>query len=503
MTAATVDRDRNGPRSDPLGDAELLGGLRRIEITQLVESPWNPRKHFDAEQLEDLADSLRKGQLAPIIVRPIAGKHERYEIGAGHRRYRAAPLAGLNSLLAIVRDLDDVAFLELLTIENKQREDIAPLDEANGFRLLMEKAGYDVAKLAARIGLSTKYVYDRIKLLQLIPAAKKLLEDGTITAGHAIIIARLTPADQKRAIGDRDDADAYSMNSRTGGVFRPEEVEGELDLKSGAVGVRSVRELQQWVTDNVRFTENYADPMLFPETFETLKEVHETQDKVVHITHDFAVGDGARDPNMRTYGYQSWKRADGHKGSKKCERSVIGLVVAGEHQGDAYRVCVNKHRCKVHWKAEASAYERRQKEAKNPRPRAARAAVPRSTPTRLKRSASALRRTRSARICSTRRSDASSKSGRSAGRRRSARSPIRSRYPSRSPSSSPRISESWSAAWKRSSMDTKTMRPSMGRRSSPPCAGGCQGSGRWAIPNHPYRAMRRRRLSASPCCSGF
>jgi ParB/RepB/Spo0J family partition protein len=189
MTAVMTDRHDDRQVSIP---APRSGALLQIQLVQLVESPWNPRKHFDPAKLAEMAESLRKGQLAPIIVRPISGKHERYEIGAGHRRFRSAPAAGLTSLLAIVRDLDDVAFLELLTIENKQREDVAPLDEANGFKLLMEKAGYDVAKLAARIGLSTKYVYDRLKLLQLVPAAKKLLEDGVITAGHAILLARLS-----------------------------------------------------------------------------------------------------------------------------------------------------------------------------------------------------------------------------------------------------------------------------------------------------------------------
>lgn len=368
MTAGAAEP--NAIRSHiKLGDAPHAL-LREIPIAQLVESPWNPREHFNADALATLAESLKtQGQLDPIVVRPgnvprekLGG--ERWEIGAGHRRYRAAKLAGLTSLLAVVRELDDVAFLELLVFENGNRNDLQPLEEAAGYKRLMEQAGYDVPRIAERDGRSIKYVYDRIKLLQLIPAAKKLLREGTISAGHAIILARLTPTDQKRALGDPDSVDDYRMNVRSGGVFRPEQVEGELELKGGDVGVRSVRELQQWVHDNVRFIESYVDPVLFPDTFETLAEAQQSADKVVHITHDHAVTDGARDPAMRTYGHRGWKRADGRERSKKCDRSVIGLVVAGDHQSEAFRVCVNKNRCKVHWPQEAATYARRQKEAK-------------------------------------------------------------------------------------------------------------------------------------------
>lgn len=131
MTAAT-----KSAAIEPLPvQTSAVGELRRIPLEQLVESPWNPRKHFDPAKLAETAESLRtNGQLTPIIVRPWhkhsgtgAAVGDRYEIGAGHRRFRAAPQADLTSLLAVVRPLDDVAFLELLTIENKQREDVTPL----------------------------------------------------------------------------------------------------------------------------------------------------------------------------------------------------------------------------------------------------------------------------------------------------------------------------------------------------------------------------------------
>lgn len=339
------------PSKPPVTPPPFVSGeLARIELKNLIESPWNPRKHFDPAKLQETAESLRvNGQLTPIVVRPWH-KHsqtgapigDRYEIGAGHRRFRAAPIAGLTSLLAVVRPLDDVAFLELLTIENKQREDVTPLDEAAGFKLLMEKAGYDVAKLAARIGLSVKYVYDRLKLLQLIPAAKQLLEEETISAGHAILLARLSREDQGRAI-DVDD----------GGLFQDENVHAELDLgvKDGPSKPRTTRELETWINNHVRLKPAAVDPFLFPETADQLAGATQTKLKVVHITHDWVAHsdvrhDGTKD---RVYGEQSWKRADGREKSKICPYSALGVVVSGFGQGEAFRVCVNRDRCQVHW----------------------------------------------------------------------------------------------------------------------------------------------------------
>jgi ParB/RepB/Spo0J family partition protein len=365
MTAVQTPRTLTAPRG-----AEPAGELRRIPLVELIESPWNPRKHWDPAKLAEMADSLRKGQLAPIIVRPWTNTERGdkvatpyYEIGAGHRRFRAAPAAGLTSLLAIVRDLDDVAFLELLTIENKQREDIAPLDEAAGFRLLMEKAGYDVAKLAARIGLSTKYVYDRIKLLHLIPEAKQYLENGTITAGHAILLARLTPADQKRVMGNPKTINrAYGAGS---GLFEGEEADHDpdqpgLELKLPIKAV-SVRELATYINDHVRFRPEDNDlPNLFPAAAAALQNAEPDDLDPVYITYDHSLRYEAKDRKVRTYGVMSWRRADGQKKSKTCAWSRIGIVAAGRDRGDAFRVCVNRDKCEVHFKTTARATKRRQ-----------------------------------------------------------------------------------------------------------------------------------------------
>ena len=340
--------------------------LRQIPLDQLIESPWNPRKHFDPAKLAEMVESLKKGQLAPIIVRPTTMRRAsttRYEIGAGHRRFRSAPGAGLTSLLAIVRELNDVAFLELLTIENKQRDDVEALDEANGFKLLMEKAGYDVAKLAARIGLSVKYVYDRLKLLQLVPEAKEYLRDGVITAGHAILLARLTPKDQKRTIGNPKQINRYGYRDGTG-LFQAEYAEDDpdqpgLELKH-PVKARSVRELATWINDHVRFKPEENDlPNLFPAAAVVLAAKDDDDLAPVYITYDHMLKFDAKDHKTRTYGIMSWRRADGKEKSKTCAWSRVGIVAAGRDRGDAFRVCVNRDRCQVHFPASAKRKKKR------------------------------------------------------------------------------------------------------------------------------------------------
>lgn len=170
-----------------------------IPLGQLHESPWNPRKHFPAKPLEELAESIRKvGILSPLLVRP--REKGGYEIAAGHRRSRAAKLAKVAEVPAIVRPMGDQEFLEILTIENLQREDVHPLEEGEGYRTLMQQTKWDAPTVAAKIGKSVSYVYQRLKLAELVEPAKKAFLEEKITAGHAIQIARLTPKDQAEVL---------------------------------------------------------------------------------------------------------------------------------------------------------------------------------------------------------------------------------------------------------------------------------------------------------------
>lgn len=352
--------------------ASQTNQLREIPLGILRESPWNPRKHFDPDKLAEMADSLAKGQLTPIIVRPFPvgpGSPDAafFEIGAGHRRFRAAPQAGLKTLLAVVRDLDDVAFLELLTIENKQRDDIDPLDEAAGYELLMKKAGYDVEKLANRIGLSKDYVYNRLLLLKLIPELKDYLRTRVITAGHGVLLGRLKPSDQKRVMGNPSRMNRYGYRDGTG-LFQPEHADHDPDQPGLAlkqpIKARSVREVATWINDHVRFRPEENDlPNLFPATAAVLEEAKDEDLAPVYITYDHQLKFDAKDQKTRTYGVSSWRRADGKQRSKTCDWSRIGIVAAGPSRGEAFRVCVNRDKCDVHFKAARSAAKRRRTEA--------------------------------------------------------------------------------------------------------------------------------------------
>lgn len=317
--------------------------LSKLPIGQLRPSKTNPRKRFDEAQLNELAASIKKqGIVSPILCRLVGSG---YEIIAGERRFRAAALAGLKEVPVIVREIGDRDALEIQVIENLQRSDLHPLEEADGYQQLLKLKGYDAAKIAEQVGRSVKYVYDRIKLLNLIEPLRKVFFDGEITAGHAILLARLKPADQKRAMAFED-----SWGSAPSGLWRsdrslftPDQEESELKT------VRSVRELAAWIDEHVKFdAAKDADPMLFPETAVNLKTAAEKAEQIVPITHEHYIAEDARD-GQKVVSPRSWVRADGKHKSKTCEHSLTGVIVVGAGRGQAFKVCIAKEKCKTHW----------------------------------------------------------------------------------------------------------------------------------------------------------
>ena len=306
-----------------------------IDIDRLNESPMNPRKRFDEKALNELAESLKsRGILTPLLVRTY---EDGFEIGAGHRRFRAAKIAGIEKVPCLVRDMDDDQFLELLIIENNQREDVHPLEEAEGYFALSRRPGYDVAKIALNIGRSEKYVYDRMKLLSLTKNAQKLFLDNKFSAGHAIILARLSPVNQELAI-KTDNA-----------LFQTEYTMFDSNYDGGdSIKARSLREFEEWVDTHVRFDRDNVDEFLFPETAEAIKAAKEKKVKIVPITQDHYIQESAR-TDERTIVPTSWRRADGQKNSKTCEHSVLGVIVCGEGRSESFLVCINKEKCLVHW----------------------------------------------------------------------------------------------------------------------------------------------------------
>lgn len=168
--------------------------IKALALSDLKEASYNPRQYFDEKKLKSLVESVKaRGILNPLLVRPIGDK---YEIMAGARRYRAAKAAGLKDVPAIVRVLTDTAALEVAVIDNLQRADVHPLEEAEGFAALLKQEGYDVARIAAKTGMSASHVYQRLKLADLVEPLKKAFAGGEIFDGHAILLARLAPDDQ-------------------------------------------------------------------------------------------------------------------------------------------------------------------------------------------------------------------------------------------------------------------------------------------------------------------
>lgn len=161
-------------------------GLRRAPIEFLRPNSRNPRRTFDEEQLESLAASIReKGVIQPIIVRAVPDSRNSFEIVAGERRWRAAQRAGLHDVPIIVIEASDQETLELAIIENVQRADLNPIDEALGYEQLINQFQYTQADLGRVIGKSRSHVANTLRLLNLPDAARKLVSEGAISAGHA------------------------------------------------------------------------------------------------------------------------------------------------------------------------------------------------------------------------------------------------------------------------------------------------------------------------------
>ena len=207
------------------------GEQRLVSTADLRPGRLNPRKDFRDDELAELADSIRnKGLVQPIIVRPIAGG---YEIVAGERRWRAAQKAGLHTVPVIARDLDDKEVLELAIIENVQRADLNSIEEAAGYRELVERFDYSQEQLSEIIGKSRSHVANTLRLLKLPESVQAMVRNSELTAGHA------------RALIGRDDAEelAHHIIEHDLNVRQVEALaQGSDEVGHGGGSTRSVRE---------------------------------------------------------------------------------------------------------------------------------------------------------------------------------------------------------------------------------------------------------------------
>lgn len=343
-----------------------------LPIERLIESPQNTRHHWRDGALEELAASLSQvGVLTPLLVRPtpidivpadvmpegpddvevwdraanelltVCSSRELaeswvrnyresdracFEIAAGHRRYRAAQMACLTELPVQIRDLGDREFLEVLTIENLQREDVHPLDEADGYAALMSAdRAYTADAIAAKVGKSVSYVRQRLSLRKLTEKAREHYLRDEITAAHAVRLARLSPEDQQRAL---DDIVFY-------GMF------GDADSRRDSLA--PVSELDGWIEHNAAINlRDEATAELFPEIAQAVAAEAVDGAMVLSLTSDYGMAPKKGAPLSPRQFHEVLTKKDA------CPHTQPGAFVLGHRRGELIQVCAQK-KCQQHW----------------------------------------------------------------------------------------------------------------------------------------------------------
>jgi ParB family chromosome partitioning protein len=181
--------------SSLIGETKVKININKVLISDLVSNKFQPRKTFDEDSLQDLTNSIKeRGIIQPIIVRKSSNDNSKYEIIAGERRWLAAQKAGLHEVPIVLTDIDDLKSLEFAIIENVQRNDLNAIEEARGYKRLIEEFSYDQEKVAQFIGKSRSHIANFLRLLSLPEAVLKLIEIQKLTAGHAKILVGLDNA---------------------------------------------------------------------------------------------------------------------------------------------------------------------------------------------------------------------------------------------------------------------------------------------------------------------
>ena len=172
--------------SSLLGDSSRKFSTNKVSIKDINRNKLQPRKHFDKGSLEELTNSIKQqGVIQPIVVRPDKSSEGKYEIVAGERRWLASQNAGLHEVPVIVLDIDDVKSLEFAIVENVQRQDLNPIEEARGYQRLIDDFSYNQEKLSQFIGKSRSYIANSLRLLSLPEEVLLMVSQGDLSAGHA------------------------------------------------------------------------------------------------------------------------------------------------------------------------------------------------------------------------------------------------------------------------------------------------------------------------------
>ena len=195
MDSNKIKRGLGRGLSSLIGENRVETQKNRLGVSDLVPNKYQPRKIFDEENLNELANSIReRGILQPIIVRKSNDDQLKFEIIAGERRWLAAQKAGLHDVPVVITEADDLKSLEFAIVENVQRHDLNPLEEAQGYKKLIDEFSYDQEKVSKFIGKSRSYIANALRLLSLPDNVVKLIENQKLSAGHAKILVGLENA---------------------------------------------------------------------------------------------------------------------------------------------------------------------------------------------------------------------------------------------------------------------------------------------------------------------
>ena len=186
MTQNRIKKGLGRGLSSLLGDSSKKIETNKVSINDLIRNKFQPRKNFNKESLDELTNSIKEqGVIQPIVVRPSKSPEGKYEIIAGERRWLASQNAGLHDVPVVILDVDDVKSLEFAIVENVQRQDLNPIEEARGYQSLIDEFNYNQDKLSKFIGKSRSYIANSLRLLSLPNEILLMVEEGKLSAGHA------------------------------------------------------------------------------------------------------------------------------------------------------------------------------------------------------------------------------------------------------------------------------------------------------------------------------
>ena len=191
----TIKKGLGRGLSSLIGETKVETKTNKLLLSEIIPNKYQPRKNFDAANLEDLTNSIKeRGVIQPIIVRKSNTDNSKYEIIAGERRWLAASKAGLHHIPVVLTEVDDLKSLEFAIVENVQRHDLNPLEEAQGYKRLIDEFSYDQEKVSKFIGKSRSYITNALRLLTLPNEVLKFIEEKKISAGHAKVLVGLDNA---------------------------------------------------------------------------------------------------------------------------------------------------------------------------------------------------------------------------------------------------------------------------------------------------------------------